>query len=485
MTDPKTDKSFKRHSAKEIFDLIFGNCSPDSFIALGSRRAIKKGQVVPHYLTIIKKTDLEDLLPGIFEWSLEQFGSQYFVPNTFSEKALTKPYEQYKEDIKEIKPSYFGKKNRHIKELCALVLDLDVGREENDLTSGAAVGQVIDMAIKNQLPIPSLYAYSGRGAYVIFLLQDETTNAPPINSGDNSTLWELALSEIVQRCSHLKADKRSPSQLYKRPDTVDTKTGNIVFYLTVGLSGLKDAPRYSLPELVEFLKVHTFLIEEKKEEKEHKAIEHKTEKRRLPGGISEIRRRSKPGRGSEPARMRIEEIEKLNQYRKGMPEGCRYLTLLIYFQACWRYFAGKDKTTAFRRAEKETYNLNNNFKRPLGFDEIEKSISASKGARKLNYLKNKTVCDLLYITEKECYDLNLKSLVPEAVLTLRKMEADAIKKKRKEQREKKRDLVKAAIDEGLTNKEIAKRLGVGWVFVKNERARLRRQGGLKDDVFFN
>lgn len=444
----------------EIFDAIYGRSEEDSIIAIGSRRPDSDGGESPHFLYALRVKDREEMLPTIFEYLMEQ--SQYLVPNTLSDGALLgKPDEAFRAGLESRKPEYFAVKNQYVKELCALHVDLDVGRP-GGIQAGEALGKVMDRCLNLMLPTPSLAVLSGRGVYLLWLLRDETTIRPPANTPDNCQCWKLIENEICNRLRDLQADPRALrlAQWLKRPGTVDSKTKKEVIYMTFGVGSLRNVPLYRLSELMCFFDLH------------HTArLIDVAPSRKLIGAAGggycqtvkdeqrEPIRKVRAGKGGEPWKCRCDEIERLSQHRRGMPEGVRLVTLWHYHQAMEKYLMTvyRDEASRGSRVHQEaveaTLRLNATFRPPLSVQEVlAKVCHRPSGRGKL--ARNDTVAMDLAVTETEARVLGLSSIAPGRLKAQMEALATKIKAKERQLRERRRDEVDALIVAGLRDRDI-------------------------------
>lgn len=467
----------------DIFDAIFGRCRPDSLIALGSRRADKTGsEAFPHFLCPVTVADRAEMLPIVFQHQVEH--SQYLMPNTLAQTATKWPIQQHVESIRQGgQILYFAAKNKHVRELVAITIDLDVGRGPDDLTAGQALGASLDMSLRGELPLPSLCAFSGRGAYLMWLLRDVTDSRPPLNTRDNLATWQSCSAALWQRTRHLKADPNAKrlANWYKRPGTIDTKTGNLVVYMTFGAHDLGRIPTYTLPGLAATLEVH------------HEPLDTETPDPKAP--IVRIgcpcpqpqpsltpKKRSrvvKAGKGSEPSRVRIEEIERLNAYRGGFREGCRHMALVYYSQAVYRYWrvCGESVPEPKRKALSAAVRLNRAFNPPLAPMEVEKAAESRLFLRS----RNATIARDLGVTEAEVSAVGLRSLLPLHIAQQRKAAETTAKAEARAKREAKAAAVDAALVEHpeLSDTEVARSLAdwkLSREFVRSRRLRLAKIG---------
>jgi hypothetical protein len=477
----------------DIFDAIFGRSRAKAYIALGSRRLTKprigEGSEAPHWLIPVPVKDRHEWLPKIFEWRIEN--TQYLMQNTLANTALLRSAQAYHDSLLgENQPLYFRAMNEHVCELTAAVVDLDVGRE-GDITAGTALGAVFDMCLSEKIPWPSLAALSGRGCYLWWLLrEDEQEVAPPLATEDNRLAWTLCVEKLLNYLMELKADKNAKrlANWFKRPGTLDTKTGKTVVYMTFGVNNLSNIPLYTLAALVKRLDVQ--LPQELPAPAGETEIEfddtpvapgHRT--KHIRGGRSGKPRKGKPGQGGQPFRQRAREIESLSEYRGGLREGCRHMAIWHYFQAVRSYFCKlyREEGTArfnhaYREARVRAAKLNERFKPPLSRGELASACKATVS----NLARNPTVVNDLMITKDEAVFLGFKSLLPTELVNEKYEQEQVAARARSDKRQ--RD---AAVDAALkasTGKPaltaLGNKYGVTKQFVRARYLRLVKRGEL-------
>ena len=424
-----------------VMDLIYGRSRPDSIIALGSRRTLHQSKdVAPHYLAPVLVKDRNEMLPAIFEYCMGE--TQYLMPNTLSPSALHQynrehlraDVGQYYGDLRERKIRYFHAANEHVRELNAIFVDLDVGKTDTDISAPMAIGVIADMAMREEIPIPSLAAFSGRGAYCVWLLTDEGTPQAPLNTTGNRAQWKLCLGELVKRTRDLKSDANATrlANWFKRPGTIDTNTGKQVVYMLFGVNDIRNVPMYSLPMLTKNLGLtHIDLEPRKTIEADPGAVADISDAPRMdppqnyvdrepPAARQGRKRKVDITKGSETAKVRAYEIELIVQARKGIEEGLRHAFLLHYFWCVLRLFKISfrndvdGKREAWRKAKEATWDLNKTFKPPLNESDF---LTVLRPPRNIMLARSGTLAELLKVTEAEAMELNLQHIVPE---TLRK-----------------------------------------------------------------
>lgn len=117
----------------EFLDAVFDGCGSQNLVGIGSIRPSKK-RPTPHlhYLMPIAVADREALLLTVVEASKP--ASTFFCYNTFAPAScpITRAGKRivWKGPGTEI---YFAAKNTQVEELCATVVDLDVGRDRKSV----------------------------------------------------------------------------------------------------------------------------------------------------------------------------------------------------------------------------------------------------------------------------------------------------------------------------------------------------------------
>lgn len=243
-------------NAVDVFSLIYEQATGAALVAVGSRRPDAHGQESPHWLVPIPLTELRTMLPGVFEYEPEH--TQYAaVRATFKTGALLgKGQDAFAAALSHGRPLYFAVQKKHVLELVAVAVDLDVGRPGLP-SAEQALGDALHRARRGLIPWPHLGAFSGRGLYLLWLLtDDERTHAIKATDASISTFKHVT-GELCGRLSGLAPDTRLSKNVagwLKRPGTIDTKTGRQVVYMRLGSAGVIPK-RYTLSEMAAALRV--------------------------------------------------------------------------------------------------------------------------------------------------------------------------------------------------------------------------------------
>lgn len=466
----------------DVFDAVFGHCRPTSIVGLGSRRASRsQAEPFPHWLCPVPVKERGELLPGLFEFQLDQ--TQYYLANTLSPAALTKGHmQQYQDAFKHGQPKFFEARNQHIFELTAIIIDLDVGRDDNDISAELAIGAAMDRCRRQHLPWPAFAAMSGRGAYLLWALTGEDGDVqPPLNTDDNRQVRALCVRELLNRTEELKSDPNAVklANWYKRPGTIDTSTGNEVVYMTFGMNRPADIPRYSLSDMAKFLNVYHASMPVALESGLPLQITDNPESRPIK------RRRVKRGKGGEPHKKRMDEIELISQHRGGIKPGARAVCLFHYFRLARSFskvhHSGKSNAPVLEAARRHTALLNETFDPPISDSELEKICKPYKehptneDVNKCR-VRNATICDALSVTLDEVNTLELESIIPAHLAAARRTEKDRCKAAN----ETEKNQIDSAIKCGLKDAAIAARFNTSVSRVNYRRKRLKTRGELPE-----
>lgn len=218
------------------------------FIAFGLDR---KGEF-KHY-TSVNVSELDNLLPVIREYLLE---NSFFSISSFYRAA-------YWTDKKSGLPAVERSK-KSISALNACFVDLDVGRMNDQnparrLTWGDAVGAVLNMADRGQIPPPSVIARSGRGVYVFWLLRHYSfPDRPPTGHSRELALFDKIQNILCHDFISLAADVQAKDacRFFRVPGSRNVKAGAIVRYLGL-FTDQNVIPVYTLEDLAEWFGVQT------------------------------------------------------------------------------------------------------------------------------------------------------------------------------------------------------------------------------------
>ena len=319
----------------------------------------------------------------------------------------------------------------YIKEINALFIDLDCYKLK--FTKDQILMNLEDNYFNRIIPIPNYVIDSGRGMYLIWLINSVPSKALP--------LWKAVEEYLYKHLKCFGADRQAldATRILRVPGSINSKSKTVVDIIDEYdyIYDLREIQKEFLPEL------------------------KPTEKKRgRPKKINYIfRERSL-------YYSRIQDIIKLCELRKYDLKGHRELILFLY-----RYYQCSFIEDT-QKALEDVLGLNNNFLQPLNEREV---IRATKSAetcyldknKKYKY-KNDTLINLLEITEEE--QIHMKTIISNDEYKRRKRirnkKAYQEKLKSKGKLTKKeslkiiREKIKNLRLEGFKNKEIMQMLGI-------------------------
>ena len=334
-----------------------------------------------------------------------------------------------------------------VKELNALYIDLDCYNTE--FTKAQIIMNLEDNYFNQSIPIPNFIIDSGRGMYLIWLINKVPYKALP--------LWKAVEEYLYNQLKEFGADRKALdcTRVLRVPGSNNSKSNTIVTVLDQYdyVYDLREIQREFLPTL-------------KPQEK----------KKGRPNKINFIFRE----RSLYYAR--IQDITKLCELRNYNLKGHREVILFLY-----RYWLCSF-TDDIEKALEDTLELNSMFTYPLSEREV---IKATKSAEKCykdqikEYkYKNETLIELLEITEEE--QQQMLTIISKDEYKRRDREyqkkkyKDKLKKDgkitKKEEVSIRRQKIKDLIAQGLTQKEIYTILNISKRTCINDFKYLKEQG---------
>jgi hypothetical protein len=188
--------------------------------------------------------ELETMFPFLAKWLVQD---AYFTVNSMFAKA---PYPSRKTGL----PGVL-RKEKHLRFLNACYVDLDIGRAHGSdaqrKSQNIAAAELLDLMEAGALPQCSLFARSGRGAYVFWLLRDDADpTSPPRYWPERLTLYKKVNKAICKRLEQLAADERAfdGARVLRVPGTAHGTTGAKAVY-SVQYDGSGRLFTYTLSEL--------------------------------------------------------------------------------------------------------------------------------------------------------------------------------------------------------------------------------------------
>ena len=384
----------------------------------------------------VRVGDLKEMFPALVRWITHE---AFMTVNAYRRAA---PWNNSQTGLPDV-----WREEKHLRTLTACIVDIDCGRPESD-EPGAGLddwdaityaGRLVDMGV---IPAPSIFARSGRGVYLFWLLHDHKDPAQPQRAWpEKLELYKAVNKALVERLRGrgLPADPRvgSGAQVCRAPGSIHRKSGRPAEYL-IPKAGDGKGYFYSLQDLAGFLN--------------HAApVGDLPAPVRIEAAAPATRYKKTKNEGSAPNcakgpkmlnAKRAEDLLRLEQYRGGFrkrgqayDDGSistgRRLALTLY--CLFLRGSGLDQAAALPHV----LDMARNARPPLGELEDDQDPAAilsgvySKRARRYS---DKTLFRILKITPDMARDLNLKTIVPPEVRQERRAalptQADIIAKRR-------------------------------------------------------
>ena len=343
-----------------------------------------------------------------------------------------------------------------IKELRAMLIDLDIYNK--GISKEKALMDLQENYYNTKIPIPSLTIDSGRGLYLLWLINPVPSMALP--------LWKAIEENFYDKLKDLGADRQAldPTRILRVPGSINTKSNTVVKVVE------EYDYTYDLREIQE-----GYLPQLKPTEKK---------KGRPKKTVFIYRERSL-------YHARIQDIIKICELRSYDLRGHRELILFLYrYYLC--YF-----TNDVQKALEDTLGLNMMFRYPLKENEVIRATRSAervyqKKDKQYKY-KNESLIELLDISEEE--QLHLKTIISkeeykrrDRVYQQKKYDSSKAKEKyqkslkksgklsEKEKISQRREKLKDLRAKGLCRKDILLELDISLKTYKRDISFLKEQG---------
>ena len=336
----------------------------------------------------------------------------------------------------------------YLKEIKAQFIDLDIYK--TGFTKAQIIMHLETDYFNKSIPRPNLIIDSGRGLYLIWLLNSVPSKALP--------LWKAVEEYLYSVLKPFGADRQAldPTRVLRVPGSINSKSNTTVNVIEQYdyIYDLREIQNEYLPELEE----------------------RKAKKKGRPSKTVFIHRE----RSLYFAR--IQDIIKLCELREYDLKGHRELILFLYrYYLC--YFLEDTK-----KVLEDVLELNREFREPLRETEV---IRATRSAEKV-YLskdkdykyKNETLIELLEITELE--ETHMSTIISDKEykrrenIRVKKAYQEKLKSEgkvsEKEKLSQRRAKIKDLLREGLKQKDICSQLNISKDTYIRDRKYLREQG---------
>jgi hypothetical protein len=388
----------------------------------------------------IKVSELREMFPALAKWLVQD---AYFTVNSMSTAARWKNSTTGLPNVLRSEPKFAGGRmieRGHLRYMNACYVDLDVGREDDPdpdkrmtwRDAAAAAGNMMDAGL---LPQASIFARSGRGVYLFWMLRDDHhANMPPRFWPEKLTLYKMVHRAIGQRCKHLAADKAAIDavRVLRVPGTRHAKTHTHAAYMVQTDAGGRGFT-YTLSELAKF-----FGVPETKT-----ALPEATRQTALVVSAPKVYGRQTKLVGSTPNRargratlnaLRAQDYLVVEQAIGGWPDGCRRKRLTMYAE--FLRLAGNAPQTTLPAVLAMAANCRPPYPSPDDTTTVLKIVGDVYLKPKPNRYRNETLCKILRVTPELARSLELKTILPAEVEAEReaerKTEVEAERKARME-----------------------------------------------------
>ena len=334
-----------------------------------------------------------------------------------------------------------------IKELNAILIDLDTYNK--GISKEKALMNLKENYFNTEIPIPSLTIDSGRGLYLLWLINSVPSMALP--------LWKAIEENFYDKLKELGADRQAldPTRILRVVGSINTKSNTVVKVLEEYdyVYDLREIQEGYLPEL-----------------------KPKEKKKGRPKKTAFIfRERSL-------YHARIQDIIKICELREYDLRGHREFILFLYrYYLC--YF-----TEDVQKALEDTLELNMMFRYPLSEKEAKTATRSAetvyKSKNKEYKYKNETLIELLEITEEE--QMQLQTIISKGEYKRRdnvrnknnykKKLKEIGKLSKKEQISERRTKIKSLLAEGFKMNDICLKLNISKLTYIRDRKFLKEQG---------
>ncbi|MFZ2658552.1 MAG: hypothetical protein WAX69_26705 [Victivallales bacterium] len=382
-----------------VHNVITGN---DGFIGFQNKRDGKMQN-----LCSIPVSELRKYLPQIIS-QLEY--DSYMTVNSYYRPA---PYPNQITGLPDL-----WRKEKNLRYLNACFVDLDVGRPDDlnpakRIKDTEAIGKVIELSDNGIIPPPSIFARSGRGLYLFWLLIGQNGKLQTAFPNERR-LYKEVNKEIAKRLESLGADKSAHdcARILRVPNSIHTGAHKPVKYM-LPADGNAIAYTYTLNELAGILRISH------RERIEIATATNYTLRTAINKGSCPLRRNGI----IRKAKNRLQDVLKIEKYIDGFPKGKRRRSL---FYVC--YFmrsAGYTKEDALKTVESLAGNCKPVFPSNDDIPVARLVDEAYSGRAGMQFVMNNSVLAKFFIVDDEMVDFfdkagePLRSIIPKPVMVKR------------------------------------------------------------------
>lgn len=369
----------------------------------------------------IKVSELREMFPALAKWLVQD---AYYTVNSMATAARWKNRTTGLPDVLRSEPKPELQVRGHLRYMNACYVDLDVGREDDPdpakrmtwRDAAAAAGNMMDAGL---LPQASIFARSGRGVYLFWMLRDDHhPNLPPRFWPEKLTLYKMVHRAIGQRTKHLAADKAAIDavRVLRVPGTRHAKTHRHAAYM-IQTDETGRGFTYTLSELAKFFGVA----------ETQTALPEATRQAALVVSAPKTYGRQTKAAGSQPNRikgkltlnaLRAQDYLVLEQAAGGWPDGCRRKRLTMYAE--FLRLAGNAPQATLPAVVAMAANCKPPYPSPDDTTTVLKIVADVYTKREVHRYRNEMLCKILRVTPELARSLDLKTILPAEVAAERK-----------------------------------------------------------------
>jgi hypothetical protein len=360
--------------------------------------------------------EIEEMFPALAQWLVQD---AYFTVNSMYSAAPFKSRTTQRPGVL--------RKEKHLRYLNACYVDLDVGRPHSRnpnarKSPNETMMEIMDMMEDGLIPQCSLFARSGQGCYVFWLLRDDNDpNSPPRYWPEKLTLYKKINKAISKRLKKLAPDENASdaARVLRAPGTRHSTTGVRAAY-TVHYDAEGKRFTYTLSELARAFGVKE--MEVSLPEQTRDVALPSSDLYEIPGHVEVKKETTRcPARAAGPKVLnakRAQDLVCVEQARGGWKKGHRRAYLKIY--AHFLHGVPSKSEDVLRAVKIMAANCNPPYPSDANDTDVEKIVAEvfSGSARKFS---NANLVKWLNIPVHEAEALDLKTLLPPEITEKRKM----------------------------------------------------------------
>lgn len=372
----------------------------------------------------LKVSELQGMFPTVRDWLAED--SYFTINSPFRAAPWTNKWTGLP-DVWRKEPNPATKFKGHFRYLNACYCDIDCGREEDPDPSksmswrmaAAVAGEMMD---KGELPQASIFAKSGRGLYIFWLLVNERDpSQPPPAFHERIAVYKTinkALGQrLMTRLLAVDTAAHDAARVLRLHGSVHTKTGTPAQYLIQAGPNLRPYT-YSLRQLTDFCGIR--LLEPSLPEHTRTLAAPAVEALILERSPPKIYGREVKDRGSAPNRRaghikrnayRAQDVATLAQHAGGWSHGMRRRSLRFYAQ--FLHGAGQNREEVLEAVSIMAAGC----QPPYPSDPNDPKISelVDEAVAKPRIYQNETLLRFFKITPEIARELRLLTIIPPEV----------------------------------------------------------------------